>query len=71
MKRDIVVHFLIPDHLAFLLIFVFMVLGALFQSWDLIIAAIACWIIAFAYDIAEEKSEKLQKLKKWLKGYGG
>jgi hypothetical protein len=71
MKRDIVVHFANPDHLAFLLIFIFMVLGASFQSWGLIIAAIVCWIFAFAYDIAEEKIERLQRLKKWLKEYGG
>ena len=54
-------HWVLPDHVSFILLFV----AVLFQQW--ILAMILYWF-TFLYDVAEEQIEVLKKLELWAKG---
>lgn len=66
--NKLIKHFLVPDHLSFLAIVVFLCLAVIRKSWFLVGLAILCWFFAFIWDIAEEKVPLIKKIENWFKG---
>jgi len=60
-------HFLVPDHISFLGIVAFIVVGLITKGWIWIRIAFLLWIFSFLWDIGEEKIRRLKEIERRFK----
>lgn len=66
--KQLIKHFLTPDHISFVTIFLVLLLFIATRGNIYVYIATGLWIFSFGYDLAETKSELLRKIEKWCKG---